>query len=198
MITAIATRSAPYLSLALALACFASASAFFALAPAWAEPFRDAQSGLAVEPPPGYVASTGRPQTGASVRIDVKRPDDKDTGCGVGFSHAPQNALLDQAEINAIASSPEWLTMARSAVAFLYDVLTAEPFDHAEVRGAVMIADFKARANLPPRSQEIRTALYLLETPKGRVNVVCVGERGTFDARRPEFDAVVRGVTLPR
>ncbi len=182
--------------LALVLAFFVLVS--LALAPASAEPLRDAASGLAVDPPSGYTATVGRPQSGASVRIDVKRPDDKDTGCAVTFSPLSQNARLSQADINTITSSPEWLTTARSAVAFLYDVLAAEPFDHAGVRGAVLIADFKARPQLPARSQEVRSGLYMLETPKGRVSIVCVGERATFDTRRAEFDAVARGVTLPR
>ena len=38
----------------------------------------------------------------------------------------------------------------------------------------------------------------LLETPRGRANVVCVAKRQTFDARKPEFEAVARGLTVPQ
>jgi hypothetical protein len=164
----------------------------------WAEPIRDAASGLAADPPPGYTARIGRPQPGTSARIDIKRPDDSDMGCSVGFGPLPENAHLDQAKINAITSSSAWLVTARTSLALLYDVRSSERFEHAGVQGAVIIADFKPRPDLPARSQEIRTALYVFETPKGRVNIACVGERATFDARRREFDAVARGTLLPR
>lgn len=163
-----------------------------------AEPLADAGSGLAVDPPAGYTASVAPPLGPNPVRFEVKKADDKDTGCQVAFAPAPQNADLTQREINDIAGSPEWVDLSRSTIALLYDVRSAGSFEHAGVRGISMVADFKAKPDIPARALEIRTIFYILETPKGRTTTVCVGERATFEARKPEFEAVMRGVTLPR
>jgi hypothetical protein len=39
---------------------------------------------------------------------------------------------------------------------------------------------------------------YLLETPVGRTLVICVSSDEVAPARKHEFDAVVRGVTVPQ
>ena len=77
------------------------------------------------------------------------------------------------------------------------DVRSADLFEHAGVRGLALVGDVKTKIDAP-RAHEVRSLLIILETPKGRVTVVCVGEKTTFDARRPEFETVARATTLPR
>jgi hypothetical protein len=173
----------------LVLVAFVSASA---------QPLSDPASGLAITPPPGYVARTVAPTGNYTIAFDVKKPDDKDTGCRVAFQPVPQNASLTQDEINAFTAKPEWPDLVRTTMSRIYVVISLDPFEHAGVRGAVVVGDFKLPPNAPPRAGEIRSWLALLETPKGRTSAACVAEKTSFDARRGEFDAVARGVTLPK
>ncbi|MFC7609633.1 hypothetical protein [Teichococcus aestuarii] len=50
-------------------------------APAAAQPLRDAATGLAVDPPPGYAATPMAVQGAQQARMAVRRPQDSDTGC---------------------------------------------------------------------------------------------------------------------
>jgi hypothetical protein len=169
-----------------------------ALAPAIAQPISDQATGLAVNSPPGYVVKPAPPSGNYTVAFDVKKPDDKDTGCRVGFQPAPQNASLTQEEINEHTAKPDWADLVRSTLSRLYEVMSLDRFEHAGVQGAVVIGDFRLPPSAPPRASEVRSWLVMLETPKGRTSVVCVGEKTSFEARRSEFTAVARGVTLPK
>jgi hypothetical protein len=169
-----------------------------ALVSASAQPLSDPAIGLAITPPPGYAARIIAPTGNYTVAFDVKKPDDKDTGCRVAFQPVPQNARLTQDDINAFTATPEWPDLVRTTLSRLYEIISLVPFEHAGVRGAVVVGDFKLPPNAPPRGGEIRSWLALLETPKGRTSVACVAEKTSFDARRGEFDAVTHAVTLPK
>jgi hypothetical protein len=159
------------------------------------EPVRDNTSGLTVVPPAGYSASQVAP---TETRISVKKPSDRDTGCQVAFTPMPRNAAYTQDEINRLTATRQWLDLARATITLNYDVLDIAPFAQGDIRGVEFVGDLKQRPGIPPRSQDIRTLFFLLETPKGRTTTVCVGEKASFDARRIEFDAVAHGVTPPR
>jgi len=157
------------------------------------EPVRDDASGLTVVPPAGYGASPIAP-----ARISVKKPADRDTGCQVGFTPMPQNAAYTQDKINGLIATQQWLDVARGTLTLNYDILDTAPFAQGDIRGVVFVGDLKQRPGIPPRSKDVRTLFFLLETPKGRTATVCVGEKASFDARRTEFDAVAHGVTPPQ
>jgi hypothetical protein len=169
-----------------------------ALVSASAQPLSDPATGLVITPPPGYAARIIAPTEIYTVAFDVKKPDDKDTGCRVAFQPVPQNGRLTQDDINAFTATPEWPDLVRTTLSRLYEIISLVPFEHAGVRGAVVVGDFKLPPNAPPRAGEIRSWLALLETPKGRTSVACVAEKTSFDARRGEFDAVTHAVTLPK
>jgi hypothetical protein len=171
---------------------------FIASGPAIAQPISDPATGLAVNPAPGYVAKPAPASGNYTVSFDVKKPDDKDTGCRVGFQPAPQNAGMTQDEINAFTAKPDWADLVRTTLSRLYVVISLDRFEHAGVRGAVVVGDFRLPPGAPPRAAEIRSWLVMLETPKGRTSIVCVGEKPSFEARRSEFVDVARGVTLPK
>jgi hypothetical protein len=166
--------------------------------PASAEPLKDPATGLAVNPPPGSVA---KPRAGSghyTVEFEVKKPDDKDTGCRVGFLHNQANAAFTQQELNAHAATPEWANEIRRVFSQALEIISLEPFEHASVLGSVIVVDRKMLPGTPPRAAEIRSWLIVLETPKGRTNMDCNAEKTSFDARRSEFEAVARGITPPR
>jgi hypothetical protein len=162
------------------------------------ERVRDDASGLTVVPPSGYGASQIAPTKPFTARISVKKPGDRDTGCQVGFMPVPQNAAYMQDEINSLVASQQWLDLARATLTPNYDILDTAPFGVGDIRGVVFVGDLKPRPGIPPRSQDVRSLFFLLDTPKGRTVTACVGEKASFDARRTEFDAVAHGVTPPQ
>ena len=163
-----------------------------------AEEVRDEASGLTVVPPEGYSVTRLAPTETFTARFAVKRPDDRDTGCQIAFTSLPQNAGYTQDQLNAVMASSTWLDLARATLTVSYNIINTAMFAHGNIHGVTLVGDLKQRAGIPPRSQEVRTLFFILETPKGRTTTVCVGEKTNFDARRSEFEAVVHGVTLPQ
>jgi hypothetical protein len=168
-----------------------------ALHAASAAPVRDEASGLVVDPPEGYVVVKAAADARYAVVYSVKKADEEDTGCKVAFQAAPQNAPLTQEDINAFSSKPEWANLVKATLALVYEVASVEPFEQAGVAGAAAVADFKPIED-QPRAGEVRSYLVLLDTPKGRTTVVCVGEKAGFEARKPEFEKIARTVSPPR
>jgi hypothetical protein len=165
--------------------------------PALAAPLRDAASGLAVNPPPGYAAKPEQPGQHNVARFSIQRPGEQETGCQVGFTPAAKNASLSQAQINAVISQPHWQEAARAALGPIYDITTSGTADYGPLRVLVMVADIKPRPQLPPRAARIRTYFTIMETPRGRTSMVCVADKADFDTRLPEFEMTARGITAP-
>jgi hypothetical protein len=181
------------------IVCLASALAIVITPiPAIAQPISDPATGFVVTAPPGYVSQVSTASGRYTVAFNVKKPDDKDTGCLIGFLHIPEKAKFTQAEINAYSAKPEWASEIRTAFSRLYDIISLDPFEHAGVLGSVVVADRKMPPGTPPRAGEVRAWLVVLETPKGRISMACVAEKPSFEARGAEFVAVARGVTLPK
>lgn len=162
-----------------------------------AESLRDDASGLQITAPPRYAARAIAPGRGQTARFEVKTPADKDTGCQVAFTPAPQNNRLSQAEIDALMRGETWREAARSALSGVYDVAETFPLPPGKREGFVIIGDFKDRPGMPPRARDIRTLFVIQETPRGRTSTVCVGERAGFEGRRAEFVALAEGNIPP-
>jgi hypothetical protein len=162
-----------------------------------ADGVKDPDSGLGVAPPQGYAASAASPRPPYSILYDVKRPDDRDTGCKVGYHAAPQNASFSQAELNDLASKPERKQVIEGTLGALYELDALDLVEHAGVKGYAASGTFKARPGMPERAQQIATVFYIMETPKGRTTIVCVAERDDVAARKPEFEALLHGTTMP-
>jgi hypothetical protein len=175
------------------LSSFAAAAALIAItAPALAQPVTDVATGLSVTPPKGYLAEVMQPGPRYVAQIGVKRPDGKDIGCRIGFQHAKQNEALTQAQINEFAAKPEWANLLRATLELAHEIRSIETYEQDGVRGAALVGAMK------PEALGIQTFFVIMETPKGRTNVVCVEGKDNFAARRPEFESIVRAVTLPR
>jgi hypothetical protein len=163
-----------------------------------AEPWSDAGSGLRINPPTGYAIHPMNLTAPFTVRVAVKQPGDRDTGCQVAFEPLPQNARLTQADINQITSEPDWRERARWSIATFSDVSEEQPYSQSGIVGVSMIAEMKPTFAAPDRAKALRNFMAILETPKGRTTVICTAEKEEFDSRRPAFLDVVHGVDPPR
>lgn len=172
------------------------------VAPARAvEPVKDAETGLSIQPPNGYEARKTEGDPRYKAVYTVQKQGEVDTGCKVAFqphqSAAAGEQQLSQDEINAFTRRKEWIDLIRATLALRYEVATVEPFEQQGLNGAAVVADFKT-AEGEPKAEQVRSYLVVLDSPKGRTTVVCVGEKASFEARRREFEAIVRSVSPPR
>ena len=160
-----------------------------------AGPVIDTATGFALAPVTGYVARliTAGPE---QVVIRVNRPQDLDAGCNVKFNPVPFPPGTTQEQVNLSFDSTIGDTL--SKLAQLYEVLNVDRFEQGGAHGRAIVADRKASAGAPARAAGFRTLYIVFSTAKGMAVVECVGEKASFNARRPEFEAVARAVTMPR
>jgi hypothetical protein len=76
--------------------------------------------------------------------------------------------------------------------------MSVERFDHAGVRGAVVRGISKPRPAIRNWAADLPTLIFMFYTPKGLSKIACVAPQTVFEARRAEFEAVARGITLVR
>ena len=180
---------------------FLTGLALLFAAPLSAAPVKDEATGLSVEPPAGYTARKAEGDPRYAAVYAVQKEGEDDTGCKIAFQPTPPPAsgepALSQDDINAFTRKKEWTDLIRATLALRYDVTSVEPFDKQGLSGAAVVADFKAveGEEKPPA---VRSYLVVIDTPKGRTTIVCVGDKAGFDKRRPEFEAVARSVSPPR
>jgi hypothetical protein len=157
-----------------------------------------AVSGFAVAPPAGYIAAPDVPLSPSQVTVRLTKPAEPDTGCAVSFEVLPGFEHFSQEALNRQTENPNWDVFYREGLGDFYTIVSVERFDHAGVHGALVKGISKpkpaVRNWLPGRS----TLIFMFYTPKGLNKIVCVAPQSIFEARRAEFEAVVRGVTLAR
>lgn len=166
-------------------------------APALAQRVTEPTTGLAVQPPPGYGAAVMAAQPPNIAAIVIRRPQDRDTGCQVAFRPAPANAPFSQAELNTAIASRTWRDELTRTLSTFYSIEHTEAFQHDGLEGFLLEGMVRIGPATPSRAKDVRTLFAIMETPRGRTSVVCVGERADFAARRIEFLAVVRATTAP-
>lgn len=181
----------------LQFATIALAASLFGSRVAATDGWSDAGSGLRINTPPGYAIHPMSLSPPFAVRVAVKEATDHDTGCQVAFEPLPQNARLSQADINRIASEPDWRERARWSIATFSDVSEEQPYSQDGIVGVSMIAEMKSTFAAPDRAKALRNFMAILETPKGRTTIVCTAEKEKFDGRRAAFLDVARGVEPP-
>lgn len=167
-----------------------------------AELVRDEATGLSIQPPEGYVAKKAEGDPRYAAVYAVQKAGEVETGCKVAFQPTAQPAqsaepALSQDEINTFTRKKEWFDLVRATLALRYDVASVEPLDHQGLLGAAVVADFKPIED-EPKAADVRSYLVVFDTPKGRTTIVCVGDKKSFDARKPEFESIARGVAPPR
>ena len=162
-----------------------------------AAPLRDAATGLTVDPPASYSVRASAPDAQHAARMTLKRPDDTDGGCELGFSANAANARLTQAQINALIGGDESQERYKAGLSPVYDVLSSAVTNLGPIRVLVLQADFKPRPELPPRARQVRSYFAIMETPRGRTTLVCVADRTDFAGRLAEFGTILQSVTAP-
>lgn len=173
------------------------AATFFNIA-ATAQDLDLAVSGFAVAPPPGYTAAPGRPVSPSQVTVRLTRPKEPEVSCDVSFELLPGLQHFSQDELNRQTDYPGWDLFYRDGLGDFYTVLGVERFDHAGVRGALVSGVTKPKPALANWAANQPTLVFMFYTPKGLNKIACVAPEAAFAARRAEFEAVVRGVTLAR
>jgi hypothetical protein len=186
------SRVAGAVSLAMTLVGAAAAVAQSA-----AERTGEAASGFGVAPPTGYLANPDAPMSSLEVAISVARADEADTRCRVSFEAIPGFSQYSQDELNREADRPNFDAFYRDSVGAFYTVGGVAHFDHAGIRGAVIDAVSRARPATPGWRDGVPTRIFMLYTPKGLTKATCAASPAAFEARRGEFEAVARAVTVP-
>ena len=169
-------------------------------APAFAQgSFADATTGFSIAPPAPFVAEqTTRRQfdVGAGVKSTTGKPAPAGTGayvCEAGFKAAAQNNDLTREQINAQMDKPEWRKLARAAIELAFNVTAEQRFTLQGFRGL----EFTGSPKAGPGHEEARMFMSLIETPKGRVTMVCVTERSGIARAIPQFRAIRATINLP-
>jgi hypothetical protein len=157
-----------------------------------------AVSGFAAAPPPGYTAAPGLPFSPSQVIIRLTKPKEPDVSCDASFEVLPGFQHFSQDALNRQTGNPNWDVFYRDGLRDFYTVLSVERFDHAGVRGALVNGISKPKPTLPNWAANQPTLVFMFYTPRGLNKITCVAPEAVFVARRAEFEAVVRGVTLAR
>ncbi len=155
-----------------------------------AMPVRSWAAALSIEAPPGHKVEPDTPETGYTEALAVSSTLDDDAGCGIAFQPFP-DVHVTQDALNKIAATPAFLTTVKNTLGLKFDVTAVEPFALGDVQGAQVRGTGKG-------APEVSTLSTLVQTPRGRTVVSCIGPTARFDTLKPEFDAITRGVRPPR
>jgi hypothetical protein len=79
-----------------------------------------------------------------------------------------------------------------------YEVRDTAEFIHDGAHGTALTGVSKTRADVRNWTAGVPTLIFFFYTPKGLTRIRCEATTAAFQAQRPEFEAVVRSVTLPR
>jgi hypothetical protein len=163
-----------------------------------AQSFDLAASGFAVAPPAGYVAERGAPSSPSQVVVSLVKPAEPGVACEISFEALPGFEQFSQDALNRQTDNPNWELFYRDGLGDFYTVTSVERFDHAGVRGAVVNGISKPRPAIRSWTADRPTLIFMFYTPKGLSKIACVAPQTVFAARRGEFEAVARGVTVAR
>lgn len=171
-------RAAPAMAAALALACGSA-------------PPASAATALDIHAPDGFTVRRSTPAE-ADAGCEVEAASDADVDCQVNLTGTRRPRGPDQAALDAEAAGPAYLARVRADLANAFDVREVAPFSMQGADGSVAVADPRVGGGTA------RAAIYDLDTPRGDLEVLCVSSADGFDAWRPLFERIARGVALPR
>jgi len=183
-----------------ALSCAVTWCTSLCAAPLSAQTVSDPVFGLSVTPPSGYAAMLLTPMPSRNAIIVVQRRDPNDAGCYIEFEVGDAGSERTQSALNARAADNGWIEKVRLEVAARYDIHTIEAIELSGVRGTAITGD--RQYNIPvsaTRTRKYTREWYvILDTAKGRTTVECTAPRLEFEALQPEFEAILRTISLPK
>lgn len=155
-----------------------------------------AASGFAITPPAGYVAKPSSTASPSRLALQLTKPTEPGVTCEVSFEVLPGFQHFSQEMLNRQTDNPDWEAFYREGLGDFYTIGSVERFDHADVRGAVVRGISKSKPMIRNWASDQPTLIFIFYTPKGASKIACVAPEPIFEARRPEFEAVARGITL--
>lgn len=158
---------------------------------AMAAPGAAGAADLAVHPPAGFTVHQSSPDGDPVKGYEVTSTADPDAGCQITFHPAAAPQARRPAGTDAAAARSRRDAIARR-FAEAFDVKAISPLALQGVDGVLVSAD--------PKSGEGRmhALLTVFDTSRGEVEIDCVAFDETFPRMRPRFEAIIRGVTLPK
>lgn len=151
-----------------------------------------AMTALTIDPPEGFTVRLSTPEEADDTGYEVSAASDPDVGCQVNLTDTRHPRDHFQSALNREAAEPGYLDRVRAGLAGLFDVRDVAPFSTRGADGSVATADPKVAGGAA------RAAIFDVETTRGNLEVLCVSSTDEFDAWRPLFERVARGVDLPR
>ncbi len=162
--------------------------------------FADPATGFGIAPRAPFISEpTSRRQFDVGVGIKSTTGQPAPAGvapyvCEAGFKAAPQNNGLSREAINAQMDKPEWANLVRATIELAFTVTAQQRFTLQGYRGI----ELRGAPKAGPGHEEARMFMSMVETPKGRVTMVCVTERNGFARALPQFRALRATLTLPK
>ncbi len=151
-----------------------------------------AMTALAIHPPDGFTVRQSTPEGDDDTGYEVSAVSDPDVGCQVNLTDTLHPRDHFQSALNREAAEPGYLDRVRAGLAGLFAVRDVAPFSMQGADGSVATADPRVGGGAA------RAAIFDLETTRGNLEVLCVSATDEFDAWRPLFERIARGVDLPR
>jgi hypothetical protein len=130
--------------------------------------------------------------------VRLTKPAEPGISCDVSFEVLPGFEHFTQDALNRQMDNPGWDLFYRDGLRDFYIVQDVVRFDHAGVRGAQVAGISKPKPAIAGWAAGQPALVFMFYTPKGVNKVACVAPEALFEARRAEFEQVVRGVTLAR
>lgn len=162
-------------------------------APACAQSYGDAGTGLSISPPAPFAATAGRahPLFETTIDINSKTGQPKTAGgenrlCVLGFKRETKNAELTREQVNTLMARPEWQAQYRTLFESVGTVSDLRTFEHQGFLGIELIVLPKAEAG----AQATAMFTSIMETAKGRTGLICVTEQAGLAAAVPRFRAL--------
>ena len=166
--------------------------------PACADPFTDAQTGISLDPPPGYQVSRKKWLIIPTRDLLVERLSKRDAECTISFEERARVGLTVQ-ELNRRLAGPEYKEALRESLGRLFNVTSLETEEVSGLIGSIVVLEVNAWLTrlLPLIPKEI-LMMGIIVSPKGIATVTCAAAKGTFEDRKGEFEAIIRSVVAPR
>jgi hypothetical protein len=165
---------------------------------ALAESLRDERSDVVINPPPGWrlerVFDVGHFYRLYPIMTETDR-DNAQLAAKAGTHKLAQCTLAasseeGQTERNVPFREPAYLDRAKADMEQYADVVSTDRFVSGPVIRVTVIGD-------PRYDPDRRLISVVLTTPGSIANLACGAQRVEFEARREQFDTILRGVTLP-
>lgn len=159
----------------------------------------DPHTGFGIEPPAPFTVEVSPAQAedlAFSLRSSTGAPPAAGTGalCRTGLKLSPPGRPADQAALNARIDSKTVREDMRKPLKPRYTLEAENEFELKGARGVEFIGIPKAG----PNADQVRVVLSFIDTPKGRISLVCATPATSLDAALPAFSLIRSSISLPK